>query len=76
MTPPKCLHCQTKMEEGHIADMIERDVGFSLHWQSGEPQLRRSLGAKILYKPANDYLIKAYRCPECGYVALFAPDAG
>ena len=70
-TVPRCPKCQKAMEEGHVPDIGYGQASQS-KWAPGTPEPRRYIGG--IKMRANEQLpITAYRCPNCGYVELYAP---
>lgn len=68
---PRCPKCQKTMERGHIPDVGHRQV-YQTGWSRGEPEQRRFFGG-IKFRPKEQFLLMAFRCPSCGYVELYAP---
>jgi hypothetical protein len=68
-TSPKCLRCQTPMEEGFIMDA---DYGTTLvaRWVAGRPEPSFWTGTKTGGKEKR--ALTTYRCPQCGYLESYA----
>ena len=67
---PRCPKCQKPMERGHVPDASHGQV-LETSWAPGEPERRRFVGG-IKYRAGEVIPVRAYRCPECGYVELYA----
>jgi len=67
---PRCPKCDTPMEPGHIPDAAHGQVLQSC-WAPGDPKPRRYIGG-IKYNARELIALRAYRCPSCGYVELYA----
>jgi hypothetical protein len=70
---PRCPKCQKTMERGHIPDVGHGRV-YHTGWSRGEPEQQRFFGG-IKFRPKEQVLLTAFRCPGCGYVELYAPPA-
>lgn len=70
---PKCPKCDRVMDRGHLPDMGHAQV-FQSSWAPGEPEARRFIGG-IKYHEAEVIPLSVYRCPDCGFLELYArPD--
>jgi hypothetical protein len=70
---PRCPKCDKPMDPGHVPDVAHCQVLRSC-WAPREPEVRRYLGG-IKYRAKELIPLSAYRCPDCGYVELYArPD--
>lgn len=68
---PNCPTCAIPMAEGFIPDHgfgASRLVGA---WVEGAPEFSFLGNAKVGDRP--QYVLQAFRCPECGLVQLYAP---
>jgi hypothetical protein len=70
-----CRRCKTAMVPGYIPD-TSRKLCYQTMWYRGMPKDRIWRGKKYGIEDTKDgLLIIAYRCPDCGAMALRAPAA-
>jgi Domain of unknown function (DUF6487) len=69
VTNLKCPKCQSKMEEGFIADKTHGSVLVS-KWVEGEPESSFWTVTKTHGKEQLE--IRTYRCVGCGYLESYA----
>ena len=72
----ECPHCHVRMAEGFALDRGHAD-NYAIPWVQGEPEERKCLGLVLpglKLKGRASFAICAYRCPACGYVALYAKE--
>lgn len=70
---PACLRCGQSMQEG----LMFGSAGPS-SWIAGRLERRRWIGGLKLTKERpgqKPLLVKAFRCPRCGYLECYAPPA-
>jgi len=67
----KCPACAVRMHEGFVPDHHENTTRLGV-WVEGPPEFSWLGNLKIGYRP--QYALRAYRCPQCGFVQLFAID--
>ena len=65
---PLCKRCEKEMVEGFIPDATYGGNTRSA-WVPGEPVSSWWRGLKL---PDEGYWVKAFRCPSCGSLELFA----
>lgn len=70
-TAPRCQKCQKTMEEGYVPDIGYGNVQLA-SWSPGTPEGRRYMGG-IKMRTQDLLPLTAFRCPNCGYVELYAP---
>ena len=66
---PHCIHCSGSMEVGYVPESTEVGIGASV-WVAGEDKNSNCQGTMVRGK--RRYAMAAYRCTDCGYIALFA----
>ena len=66
----RCPKCQKTMEEGHVPD-IGYGAATQSVWSPGPAEPTRFFGG-IRLKKKEQIALSAYRCPDCGYVELYA----
>ncbi len=70
-----CLRCQTPMEVGFMADVGDYSVVQQTRWCRGQPN-PSFWGGEVQHKQMRQGLrVLTYRCPNCGYLESYAPDA-
>ena len=71
---PECPVCRVRMEEGHVLEMGDNHSLRRVTWIEGEPEKGMLGGFKVRGKRQIPTL--SYRCPRCGWLLWFAPEAG
>ena len=78
---PKCSKCGGEMMGGFILDAdhsgglpgVTAPIFFTQgRWVAGEPE--RSGASGIKWDDKEAYRIRAWRCPDCGFVELYATE--
>jgi hypothetical protein len=67
---PSCHRCQKEMVEGYLPDFAHYSRPEEPVWVEGK--LTRSRFLKILQLPDEKFPVRAFRCPQCGSLELFA----
>ena len=67
-----CPKCQGLMEEGFIIDRGDYNVGMVNTWVEGEPV--KSFWSGIKVKNKQQFLVKTFRCSNCGFLESYAVD--
>lgn len=76
MTPPNCVRCRERMEEGYMLDRGHANSARQAEWVEGAPQMQRVLGIGFGIHAPKERLHKVtvYRCPRCGLLESYALD--
>ena len=69
MTPPKCLPCDTELEEGFIPDFRHVLLCVQPRWVPSLPVKHWFYELKL---PERQILVRTFRCPKCGRLESFA----
>jgi len=69
---PECPACRVTMQEGYSIDRGDKTAHIQM-WTEGRPEKGFLGGLKT--KNRRQLAMIAYRCPKCGWVIWFAPDA-
>jgi predicted nucleic-acid-binding Zn-ribbon protein len=72
--PPICPKCENQMKKGWIKDSVE-SAQTEARWIAGEVERRPiffGMVEEIILEGKTIKPLTAYRCPECGYVELYA----
>ena len=69
----KCIHCESSMEPGYIADRGHGNVTTVAKWIGDAPDTHW-YGLKT--RGHDKFPLSAYRCRKCGYVELRAVEPG
>lgn len=71
----KCHECGGEMEQGLLISFMP---GLPSHWIKGDPEAgwlgKLQLGPVTRYRFRQKYRTKAYRCTQCGYLAIYADE--
>jgi hypothetical protein len=70
MTEPTCVKCNAKMEQGILLDLADSNRLYAVSWVRAPVEKSFWMGLRIKGKPR--YEVRAYRCPECGYLESYA----
>lgn len=70
---PECPVCRVRMEEGFIPEVGGNNRLQRLSWTEGVPEKGGMFGFKL--KGKRRYATVSYRCPRCGWLVWFAPEA-
>lgn len=65
-----CIKCEGLMEEGFILDHGDSDRRNVTTWVEGEPVKSFWMGIKI--KQKQQFLVKTFRCANCGFLESYA----
>ena len=67
-----CPKCEGLMEEGFIIDRGHYNAGTVNTWIEGEPV--KSFWSGIKVKNKQQFLVKTFRCANCGYLESYATE--
>ena len=71
MPEPTCPKCAASMERGFLIDQDAMGGGrHAAEWGEGAPE--RSVWTGLKLRGRERYVVRSYRCPQCGYVELYA----
>jgi hypothetical protein len=69
---PECPACRITMQEGFVIDVGDKRLHVT-KWCEGHPE--KSLMSGIKTKKRRQLETMTFRCPKCGWLIWFAPDA-
>ena len=70
---PECPACRVRMQEGFVPDSTEHGRLLKTRWAEGLPE--KSLLRGLHVKDRRQLDTVTFRCPKCGWLIWFAPDA-
>ena len=70
---PECPACCVRMEDGFVLDVAHNGLVFPTRWAEGLPEKGLFKGLKLGGRRRLDTI--TFRCPKCGWLIWFAPDA-
>ncbi len=70
---PECPVCRVRMAEGHVLQQVSSGRRELLRWTDGAPEKSALSGFKVKGRKQLD--VEVFRCPSCGWLIWFAPDA-
>lgn len=71
---PECPACRVRMQEGFVPDTTEHGQLVRVRWAEGLPPEKTLLrGLRVKGRRLLDTV--TFRCPKCGWLIWFAPDA-
>lgn len=73
MSVPECPVCRVDMEEGHVLEQDKNAQLSRIRWTEGRPEKGFLGGHRVKGRRQLDTI--TYRCPRCGWLLWFAPDA-
>ena len=71
-TPPDCIRCRTRMEDGYLLEAGESNARSVTRWVEGEPE--KSFWTGLRLKGRDVMPVTTYRCPQCGYLESYAEE--
>ena len=72
MSDIKCPKCQNLMDEGFLLDRGTEHILYQSHWVEGKAE--KSFWAGLKVKDRKQKAIVLFRCPDCGFIELYAPE--
>ena len=71
---PRCRDCEVDMVKGVVLDRAHGGVTVSSMFADGSPPQLKFLGLPMGLNPEKSSLheIEGFRCPNCGFLALYA----
>jgi hypothetical protein len=72
-TEQECPVCRVRMEKGHVLEYGNSDRLKRVTWTEGEPEKGALTGYRT--KGRRQYATVTLRCPRCGWLLWFAPEA-
>jgi hypothetical protein len=70
---PECPACRMRMERGFVYDVGRDGRILSTRWAEGVPEKSLLRGLNVKGRRQLDTV--TFRCPRCGWLIWFAPDA-
>ena len=70
---PDCPACRITMQEGFVIDVGHNSRQQVTRWSEGRPEKHFMGGLKTKNRTLLDTV--TFRCPKCGWLIWFAPDA-
>jgi hypothetical protein len=70
---PQCPACRMPMQEGFVLDVGHNGRILATRWTEGVPEKGFLQGLKVKGRRQLDTV--TFRCPKCGWLIWFAPDA-
>ena len=70
---PECPACRVRMQEGFVPDSAERGRILRTRWMEGLPEKSFLSGLRV--KGRRQLETVTFRCPKCGWLIWFAPEA-
>lgn len=67
-----CPKCRGEMVEGFIPDFLDHNNSSLTIWIEGKPEKSFWTGTKI--KDKKQFIIKTFRCVNCGFLEQYAID--
>lgn len=69
MKNPFCINCQVEMDKGFMPDHFAKVI--QSVWHPGEAK-EKTLVGNLKLDPSTQIPVTAFRCSQCGNLALFA----
>ena len=72
---PQCRDCKVDMVAGTLLDRTNLVNAGASEWQDGTPPPEKVFGfltGRMAPNKAKSHEVTGYRCPDCGYLALYA----
>jgi len=69
---PECPACRVRMEAGYVLDVGHNGRIGPTRWAEGRPEKNLFQGLKVAGRKLDTV---TFRCPKCGWLIWFAPDA-
>ena len=73
MPTPDCPACRVPMQEGFVPDVAHNGRNLVTRWTEGPA--KKSLLRGVDVRAARQLETVTFRCPKCGWLIWFAPDA-
>ena len=73
MPAPECPNCRVSMKEGFVLDVGHNGRILPTRWTEGSPEQSFFGGIKVKGHRQLDTV--TFRCPKCGWLIWFAPEA-
>lgn len=70
---PECPACRVRMQEGFVVDVGHSGQMLPSRWTEGWPE--KGLFGSLKLKGRRQLDALTFRCPKCGWLIWFAPDA-
>ena len=70
---PECPACRVRMQDGFVLDIGDHGRILATRWTEG--MLEKSVWKGVKVKGRRQLATVTFRCPKCGWLIWFAPDA-
>jgi hypothetical protein len=70
---PECPACRVRMQEGFVLDIGQNGRILATRWTEGLPEKSLLRGLQVKGRRQLDTV--TFRCPKCGWLIWFAPEA-
>lgn len=67
---PDCLRCKTRMVAGYLLENGDYNSRTVTQWVEGSPE--KSFWTGLALRDRDVLQVATYRCPNCGYLELYA----